>query len=264
MQETTKVCRKCNEVKPLTDYYKQKSGDDYYVNGLCKVCWKLRNKLREAALSFEELERRKLYKQEYNKQYVQQRKEELYAYGKVYRANNKERINNHAAEYRRANRAALLERTKKYYIENKKKVNRKNTERNAKRVRADINYRIKRLLHKRIRGSVKLALGIRKDKSVALLGCTITEFRSYFEAKFTDGMTWDKFMLGEIHIDHIVPCASFDLSDISQQKQCFHFTNLQPLWAVDNLVKGSKIGLAVATGGFAPNPPERVRGVDFR
>ena len=53
-------------------------------------------------------------------------------------------------------------------------------------------------------------------------------------------MTWEDFMNGKIHIDHIRPCASFNLNDPSQQKICFHYTNLQPLWAKDNLRKGTK------------------------
>ena len=61
----------------------------------------------------------------------------------------------------------------------------------------------------------------------------------YFENKFSDGMSWDK--VGKyIHIDHIRPCSSFDLKNAEEQKKCFHYTNLQPLWATDNLKKGSK------------------------
>ena len=52
-------------------------------------------------------------------------------------------------------------------------------------------------------------------------------------------MTWDNH--GEWHIDHIKPCASFDLTDADQQRECFNYTNLQPLWAKDNLSKGAKI-----------------------
>ena len=54
-------------------------------------------------------------------------------------------------------------------------------------------------------------------------------------------MTVEKFMTGEIHIDHIKPCASFDLTDPAQQKECFNYKNLQPLWAFDNISKGATI-----------------------
>ncbi len=68
------------------------------------------------------------------------------------------------------------------------------------------------------------------------LGYTIADLRQHIERQFVKGMTWDN-----IHIDHIIPCASFDLSDIEQQRRCFHFSNLQPLLAVENLQKGSSV-----------------------
>ena len=77
------------------------------------------------------------------------------------------------------------------------------------------------------------------NTTIDLLGCTPNELREYLESKFTEGMTFDNHGKDGWHIDHIKPCASFDLSDPEQQKECFHYTNLQPLWAKDNLSKGS-------------------------
>ena len=51
-------------------------------------------------------------------------------------------------------------------------------------------------------------------------------------------MSWGNY--GKWHVDHIRPCASFNLVNEEEQKKCFHYTNLQPLWAKDNLSKGSK------------------------
>ena len=59
----------------------------------------------------------------------------------------------------------------------------------------------------------------------------------YLDAKFTDGMSWENH--GEWHIDHILPCASFNLLIEDEQRKCFHYTNLQPLWAKDNLSKAA-------------------------
>ena len=78
----------------------------------------------------------------------------------------------------------------------------------------------------------------RMQRSAALLGCTYQELLKHLESQFQDGMSWDNY--GEWHIDHIRPCASFDLLDPEQQAQCFHYTNLQPLWAEDNLRKGAR------------------------
>ena len=102
----------------------------------------------------------------------------------------------------------------------------------------DINFRLCRYLRGRIWFALK---GISKSKTtMKLLGCSIKFFRNYYESKFTQGMSWARVMNGEIHCDHIRPCASFNLSKPSEQRKCFHYTNLQPLWAHDNLVKHDK------------------------
>ena len=80
-----------------------------------------------------------------------------------------------------------------------------------------------------------------------LLGCSIAYFKNHIQEQFNDGMTWDNHGTGfngndmkEWHIDYIKPCASFDLSKPEQQRECFHYSNLQPLWALDNKKKGGK------------------------
>jgi len=75
--------------------------------------------------------------------------------------------------------------------------------------------------------------------TVQLLGCSFLELVEHIEKKFIPGMTIEHWLNGEIHLDHIKPVASFDLTDATQQQKCFHFTNLQPLWAIDNLKKGN-------------------------
>ena len=73
--------------------------------------------------------------------------------------------------------------------------------------------------------------------TMGLVGCTREELVAHLEARFLPGMSWDN--RNEWHIDHIKPCASFDLLDPEQQRTCFHYTNLQPLWALDNMSKGA-------------------------
>lgn len=76
-------------------------------------------------------------------------------------------------------------------------------------------------------------------RTLDLLGCTVDELRVYIEGLWVEGMSWDNYGRDGWHIDHIKPCASFDLSDPAQQRECFHYTNLQPLWAKDNIAKGA-------------------------
>ena len=70
------------------------------------------------------------------------------------------------------------------------------------------------------------------------LGCTIPELKAHLEAQFQPGMTWDNWSLKGWHIDHIKPLTSFDLTNREQFLQACHYTNLQPLWASENLSKG--------------------------
>jgi len=119
----------------------------------------------------------------------------------------------------------------------------KNSDKIRKRVRAykkkrwaDASYRLEHLCRVRIRVAVK---GIAKSANTAeLIGCSIEHLIKHLESQFKEGMSWKNYGFRGWHVDHIKPCAAFDLSDSSQQRTCFHYTNLQPLWAEDNFKKG--------------------------
>jgi hypothetical protein len=94
----------------------------------------------------------------------------------------------------------------------------------------------------RLRTRMHLALKRckRAFKYSELLGCNVGELRTHIEAQFKPGMAWENY--GPVwHIDHRRPCARFDLSKPEEQKACFHFTNLQPLWAKENIIKGATL-----------------------
>lgn len=74
-----------------------------------------------------------------------------------------------------------------------------------------------------------------------MLGCSKQELVEHLESQFQDGMSWENYGLHGWHIDHIIPVSSFDISEPNQLKKCFHFSNLQPLWAIDNLRKSNKL-----------------------
>jgi hypothetical protein len=103
-----------------------------------------------------------------------------------------------------------------------------------KRRRADIQLRFRNSLSETIRKALRRS-NIRKTESTfALTGCSVVELRQHLERQFLPGMA-----LGKWEVDHKVPVASFDLSDPEQQRKCFHYTNLQPLWAEHNLAKSN-------------------------
>ena len=79
----------------------------------------------------------------------------------------------------------------------------------------------------------------KKDSTIELLGCSIDELKIHLQNQFKEGMTWQNH--GEWHIDHIIPCAAFDLSKKENCLKCFNYKNLQPLWAHENLSKSDKI-----------------------
>ena len=94
-----------------------------------------------------------------------------------------------------------------------------------------------------IRRAMNLALknNTKVGHTTELLGCSIEELRDYLERLFLPGMTWGNYGKDGWHIDHIIPLSYFDMSNPEQQKRAWHYTNLQPLWAKDNIRKSNKI-----------------------
>lgn len=103
-----------------------------------------------------------------------------------------------------------------------------------KKKQTDIEWRLSKSLRDRLYKAIS-----RDSKNLSaleLVSCTIEELKHYIESQFNEGMTWENY--GDWHIDHIRPCVSFDLTDPSQQKDCFHFSNLRPIWGDENRSKG--------------------------
>lgn len=105
-----------------------------------------------------------------------------------------------------------------------------------KKYRTDFSYRLTALLRSRLHSAIKGKA--KKASAKELVGCSIPQLRKHLESQFIDGMVWDNY--GDWHIDHIKPCAAFDLTNEAEQLECFHYSNLQPLWASENMSKGAK------------------------
>lgn len=113
----------------------------------------------------------------------------------------------------------------------------KNPEYHRVRMQTDVFYRISKVVRNRLTNALR-AKGIAKTSSSAeLIGCSVEELKAHLEGQFQAGMSWANH--GEWHVDHKRALAAFDLSDPTQMAEACHFTNLQPLWAVDNLRKGA-------------------------
>lgn len=129
---------------------------------------------------------------------------------------------------------------KNYRNNNKDKKN----ENERKLKKTDINYKLASILRTRLSSAIKNNQKV--GSAVSDLGCSIPDLKLYLEAKFyshlktNEQMTWENYGLYGWHIDHIKPLASFDLTDREQFLKACHYTNLQPLWAEENLKKGAK------------------------
>lgn len=102
----------------------------------------------------------------------------------------------------------------------------------SKSIGDKLRARISTIVREKLKGRRKAGSAV-KD-----LGCTLLELMDHLESQFQEGMNWDNY--GEWHIDHIKPLANYDLTNEEEFKEVVHYTNLQPLWAIDNLSKGKK------------------------
>jgi len=152
-------------------------------------------------------------------------------------AKNSERIAEYTKHRNKSDQRKEYQKKYKKTDKYRKKVN----ETQKKRRLGDPQFKMREILSARLRGALN---GRRKaETTMALLGCNISFFKTYIESAFKTNMNWQNHGSGDgkWQLDHIVPCASFDLSDPEQQKKCFHYTNMQPLWAYENLQKSDKL-----------------------
>ena len=210
----TKTCTKCGEEKLATLEFFHKRGNG--LRSQCKVCnnercrqWRL--------LNIEKV-----------------RKDDVIRSIR-YRQKNKEKVQKYQQEYYIKNREKKLEMVKKWSKDNKNEINKRRRQRHRKNPNIRLINNMRSTVRKALQGKKKI------DSTFNLIGCTIEEL-----SQFTEGMSWENYGNPKRdhsegwHIDHIRPCSSFDLSDPDAQRQCFHYTNLQPLWGLENISKGAR------------------------
>ena len=216
-----KTCTQRGLVKDKTEFPK--------TGAKCKACRKLYWIQYGIKHKDEIIARRKIW-EEVNSDIIKEK-------SRIKRQKNKEIIQEYHREYYQQNKERLIKQSNTYYKHNQEKVQMRHSKYYRMKIHSDINFKLAAKLRNRLNDALN---GKRKYISaVKDLGCTVDELRIYLESKFQPGMTWDNY--GKWHVDHIMPISSFDLSDPEQQKAVCHYTNLQPLWAIDNLKKGDKI-----------------------
>jgi hypothetical protein len=207
-----KYCIKCDTNKEdLNFYINKKSKDGLYT--YCKECHNLLKKSNYVI----NIER--------NKNYYQKNKLLL-----------KNKYNYVKKCSKRIYTEDMAIKRKEYYIKNKEKIITQNSKYKRNRKKFDIPYKISDNLRTRLYLAIKN--GQKTGSAIRDLGCSIEELKIYLESKFHPNMTWDNY--GKWHIDHVKPLSKFNLIDFEELKKACHYTNLQPLWAIDNLKKGNK------------------------
>ena len=195
-----KQCIKCNKAET----------SKWYSGPLCRQCYRSQPHVKEKELAIARICNTR------------------------YRKDNKEFVTEKTKKWIVANKARYLAQQKQYRENHKaeKLVWQQNDRLN------NLNGRIATNLRNRV--NISLRRGIKAGSAVKDLGCTIEELKIHLESKFQPGMTWDNWTRDGWHIDHKRPLASLDLTIPEQFKKACHYTNLQPLWAHENLSKGDR------------------------
>jgi len=170
--------------------------------------------------------------------YAKERINKQNIYIKAWKDKNKEHVNKKSLEWKSKNPHKVSKLKKIWYDKNKDKIKKKYADIHIKKYNNDKNYKLKHVLRSRLNKAINN--NYKTGSAVSDLGCTIEELRKHLEDQFQEGMTWDNYGLKGWHIDHIKPLASFNLEDEEELLKACHYSNLQPLWAKDNLSKGAK------------------------
>lgn len=192
-------------------------------------------------------EKRNLYRQnnkerlsQYGKEWREKNKGEYLVQQKSCYQNNREKRISEAKKYRVENIEKVKEKQREYYNKNKNSINKKVASYQVNRYHSDPVYRITVLLRNRLKQSLKKSGSRACNKTLDYVGCGKEELKQHLESQFTEGMTWDNHGTHGWHIDHIRPLTNFDLTKESEIFIAMNYTNLQPLWAAENILKSNK------------------------
>jgi hypothetical protein len=221
----TKLCKGCNIIKEI------KARTRYCIN-----CYKV----IKSEYAKKDYQNRKEYIKYKSKEYQEKNKEKVIKKVKEWIINNKDKHKQYCEKWRLNNLEKVVQYQKERY--NSKKIHIFSVVRKYqnKKYKNDINYKIRKNINAIVLSSFKRALGgklVKNSKSLEILGCDIEFFIDYISSKFENGMTIENH--GKWHLDHIYPISLAKSED--EIIKLNHYTNFQPLWAIDNLKKQNKI-----------------------
>jgi hypothetical protein len=144
----------------------------------------------------------------------------------------KQRLANRLSYQR--NREKRKKAAREYYYTNQDKCKQSVKRYKRMKIKTDPYYRLVDSMRARLHGSITQQLSGQSQRTFKLIGCSVEELIRHIEEQFKPGMSWDNYGQYGWHIDHIKPCNTFNLNDPTEQRECFHYSNLRPLWAIDN------------------------------
>jgi len=155
-----------------------------------------------------------------------------------YRSRTKAYRSRKNKEYREQNRDALNAYTKEWRKNNRAR-HRELAKRSQERRKNDPVFKLVRNLRRCVHGYLTRVCAKKAGKTIELVGCTKQELMIHLQGQFREGMNWNNY--GPVwHVDHIRALSRFNMLDETEQRRAFHYTNLQPLFALENLSKGNR------------------------
>lgn len=219
-----KKCSKCKEEKHVSEFSKRKTRNNI-LQSQCKIC------INKAAKEYYQTNK------EYHKEYAKKNKEAQREYHKEYREKNIEHIKKQQKEHRIKNINTYKEYIKEYSKNNRESLNEYQKEYRTNKYKTNPLFALISRLRSRTYIAFKTGGYKKTSKTYEILGADFKIVYKHIEEQFTKGMSWDN--MKEWHIDHIIPLASANTEE--DLINLCHYTNLQPLWAEDNLSKGASI-----------------------
>jgi len=234
-----KKCNVCEVEKPYENFTKEKLAKDGYKNK-CKECINRISKEKYALNP----EARREYETKWRAENPDKCKLKIYKW----RENNPEQFSEYRKKYYKNNKEKIAEQSKATYEKYKEKynsINRKYQKDNhvvlmqkrKERIEASPLLQFKERIRQLTKGAFYRLKQDKRFNTHSILGADWEIVKEHFVSQFKDGMTWDAFIAGEIHVDHIQPLASAKTEE--ELIALCHYTNLQPLWCLDNLSKGA-------------------------
>jgi hypothetical protein len=239
-----KHCNKCNETKEIK-YFGKHTGKIDNLEDNCKVCRNeyIRNYFKNNKEQRKLTNKKAKEKLKKNPDYIKQKREKANIYNATPKGieSQKRRLERIRLKLKNNESFRLKERERKRKYRNdpinkeKRKIN------SSERYKKDLNYKFLIVLRNRM---THIIANRKAASTIKLTGCDMNFLLNYLEKQFKDGMTWQNYggKIGCWSIEHKACCALFDLSLLNHQKACFHYSNLEPMWHLENITKQDKIG----------------------